>query len=75
MSVVQAIEVAVAAALIVWAVILYRRRGAEGEAKTGSQTAVLLLIIGIIMAIHGLGLLEYRPSQGEIDRAAARGTQ
>jgi hypothetical protein len=75
LSVVQAIEVAVAAALIVWAVILYRRRGPEGEAKTGSQTAVLLLIIGIIMAIHGLGLLEYRPSQGEIDRAAARGTQ
>ena len=64
MTTVQIIEVAVALALIVGAVILYRRRGAEGEAKTGSQTAVLLLIIGIIMAIHGLGLLEYRPSPG-----------
>ena len=59
------IEVAVAFALIVGAVILYRRRGAEGEAKTGSQTAVLLLFIGIILAIHGLGLLEYRPMAGE----------
>jgi hypothetical protein len=72
MTITQIIEVAVAAALIVGAVILYRRRGAEGEAKTGSQTAVILLVIGLILAIHGLGLLEYRPSQGEIDRAAAR---
>ena len=61
----QIIEVAVAFALIVGAVVLYRRRGAEGEAKTGSQTAVLLLFIGIILAIHGLGLLEYRPMAGE----------
>jgi hypothetical protein len=75
MTTVQIIEVAAAVALIVGAVILYRRRGPEGEAKTGSQTAVLLLIIGLIMAIHGLGLLEYRPSAAEIDRAAARATQ
>ena len=54
------IEAAVALGLIVGAVILYRRRGAEGEAKTGSQTAVLLLFIGIIMAIHAFGLLVYR---------------
>jgi len=54
------IEVAFAAALIVGAVVLYRRRGAEGEAKTGSQTAVILLIIGLILLIHGSGLLEYR---------------
>jgi len=57
---------------IVAAVILYRRRGAEGEDKTGSQTAVIMLIIGLILAIQGLGLLEYHPSQGEIDQAAAR---
>ena len=55
------IELAVAAALIIGGVILYRRRGAEGEAKTGSQTAVILMFIGAILAIHGLGLLEYRP--------------
>jgi preprotein translocase subunit SecG len=56
------IEIAFAAALIVGAVVLYRRRGAEGEAKTGSQSAVILLMIGLILLIHGSGLLEYRPA-------------
>ena len=63
-------ELLVAIALIAGAIILYRRRGRE-DPKHGSQTAVLLLVIGAIMAIHGLGLLEYRPSAGEI--AGARG--
>jgi hypothetical protein len=40
--------------------VLYRRRGAEGEAQTGSQSAVILLIVGLILLIHGSGLLEYR---------------
>jgi hypothetical protein len=62
MTTTQIVELAIAAALIVGGVILYRRRGAEGEARTGSQTAVILLFIGAIVAIHGLGLLEYRPS-------------
>lgn len=61
----QMLELAVAAALIIGGAILYRRRGAEGEAKTGSQTAVILIFIGAILAIHGLGLLEYRaPESG-----------
>jgi len=34
---------------------------------------VILLVVGLILAIHGLGLFEYRPSQGEIDRAAVQG--
>ena len=72
MTTTQTIELVAAVALIVGAVILYRRRGAEGQAKTGSQSAVILLIIGLILAIHGLGLLEYRPSEGEIGRAALR---
>ena len=66
MTTTQIIEVAVAAALIFGAVVIYRRRGAEGEAKTGSQTAVILLIIGLIVAVHGLGLMEYRPSASEL---------
>ncbi|MCL6699151.1 hypothetical protein LZ496_10215 [Sphingomonas sp. NSE70-1] len=68
MTTMQIIEVAVAAALIVGAVILYRRRGAEGEAKTGSQTAVILLVIGLIVGVHGMGLMEYRPSASELGR-------
>lgn len=60
MTTTQIIEVALAAALIGGGAWLYFRRGPEGEAKTGSQTAVILMFIGMIMAIHGLGLLEYR---------------
>ena len=45
---------------VVAALILYRRRSREDH-QHGSQTAVILLMIGAIMAIHGLGLLEYRP--------------
>ena len=66
MTTIEIIEVVVAAALIIGAVILYRRRGAEGEARTGSQTAVILLIIGLIVAVHGFGLMEYRPSASEL---------
>lgn len=50
------------AVFLVAGILLYRRRGAEGEAKTGSQSAVILMVVGAIMAIHGLGLLEYRPA-------------
>jgi hypothetical protein len=52
-------------------IVIYRRRGRE-DPKHGSQSGVLLIIIGLILAIYGLGLFEYRPSQGEIDRAATQ---
>ena len=54
------VELIAAAALIVGGVILYRKRG-RADPLHGSQTAVLLLVVGAIMAIHGLGWLEYRP--------------
>ena len=60
------IEIAAAAVLIVGGVWLYRRRSA-GE-RYGSQGAVLLLLVGAIMLIHGLGFLEYRPSAAELGR-------
>ena len=66
MTALQILEVAVAAALIAGGIILYRRRG-RVDGSRGSQSAVILIFIGLIMAIHGLGLLEYRPSQSEID--------
>ena len=59
------LELVVAIALIAGAIILYRRR--SGGERGGSQSAVMLLVIGVIMLIHGLGLLEYRPSTGEIE--------
>ena len=60
MTTAQVIELALAALLIVGGVYLYRRRGRE-DPRQGSQGAVLLLIVGAIVAIHGLGLLDYRP--------------
>ena len=66
MTTTQIIEVIVALALIVGAVVLYRRRGRE-DPNHGSQSAVLLLVVGLLILIHGLGLLEYRPSAAERD--------
>lgn len=71
MTTVQLIEVAVAAALIgggVWLQIRSRR----ASPNRGSQGAVILIVVGAIVGIHGLGLMEYRPSQGEIDRMSVR---
>ena len=65
MSVQQVIELALAVALFALGVWQYRRRSAEGEAY-GSQSAVLLFIVAILLAIHGLALMEYRPSPAEI---------
>jgi hypothetical protein len=69
MTALQVLEVAVAAALIAGGIVLYRRRTKE-DGSRGSQGGVLLIMIGLIMAIHGLGLLEYRPSQAEIEAQA-----
>ena len=63
MTPVQIIEVAVAA-LLIGAGIWLQVRSKREDAQHGSQGAVILIAIGAIMAIHGLGLLEYRPSPG-----------
>ena len=64
-SVTTILELVAALALIVGGIVLYRRRGRD-DPNHGSQTAVLLLVIGVVMLIHGLGLLDYRPSPSEI---------
>ncbi len=65
MSVATIIELVAATALIVGAVVLYRRRGRD-DPQHGSQSAVLLLVVGAILMVHGLGLLDYRPSSTEL---------
>jgi len=65
LSVTTILELVAALALIVGGIILYRRRGRE-DPNHGSQSAVLLLVVGAILAIHGLGFLDYRPSPSEI---------
>lgn len=52
------VEVAVAAAMIAGGIWAYRRGGSQG--------AVFLFIVAIIMLIHGLGFMEYRPSAAEL---------
>lgn len=58
------LELAAAIALIVGGGWLYRRRGKD-DPNHGSQGAVILIVIGVILVIHGLGLLEYRPMGSE----------
>jgi len=70
MTTTRMIELAVAVLFVVAGVWLYRRpKGADGY---GNQGAVLLLIVGTIAAIHALGLLEYRPSQSELEYLKTR---
>ena len=65
MSTGRRIELVVAVAFLVAGVWLYRRR--DKSDSYGSQGGVLLLVVGVIAAIHALGLLEYRPSQSELE--------
>ncbi len=55
------IELVVAIALMGLSVVVYRRQS-RSDPLHGSQGSVLVLFIAIIMAIHALGLLEYRPA-------------
>ena len=64
MPITTIIELAVAALLIIGGIWL-QVRGKREDSRHGSQGAVILLAIGAILAIHGLGLLEYRPMGSE----------
>jgi hypothetical protein len=64
------IELVAAVMFLIAAVWLYRRPrgdGAGADAQYGSQGAVLLLVVGVIMAIHALGALDYHPSKVELE--------
>ena len=65
MTTTQVIELLAAVAIFAAGVWLYRRRSADG-AQYGSQSAVLLFVVAVLLAIHGLGLMEYRPSAAEL---------
>ena len=67
----QVIEVAIGITIAVAGVWLYRRRpsaaGADGgDGRYGSQGAVILFVVAALILIHGLGLMEYRPSAAEL---------
>lgn len=61
----EIIELGAAVAMVAAGIYLYRRRPADGD-QYGSQGAVILFVVAVILAIHGLGLLEYHPSAAEL---------
>jgi hypothetical protein len=70
----RAIELAVAALIIAAGVVLYRRPRdkADKSDSYGSQGAVILLVVGAIVAIHALRLMEYRPGSADADMLRSR---
>jgi hypothetical protein len=72
------IELAVAVAILAAGVWLYRRRskgdGPKGDGADGygSQGAVILFVIALIIAIHALGGLDYHPSASELQLMRAQ---
>ena len=67
----RVIELAVALVLLGAGLFLYRRRDSASEGY-GSQGAVILFVVGAIVAIHALRLMEYRPSAAEADMIASQ---
>jgi len=64
------VELAAAVAILVAGLIVYRRR--DRRDSYGSQGAVILFVVAVIMAIHALGLMQYRPSAAEADMMRER---
>jgi hypothetical protein len=72
MTILSMLELLVAALMIGAGVWIYRSKPAAGEEDDGhygSQGAVLLFVVAVIMVIHGVGALEYHPSSSEIEMA------
>ena len=67
----QIIELVIAVALIATGIWQYRKRDAQG-ARYGSQSAVILFVIGAIVAIHALSLMDYHPTAAEADMIKAQ---
>ena len=66
MTIGNIIELAAAALILGGGIWLYRARKTADESY-GSQGAVLLFVIAVILAIHGSGALRYHPSSSELD--------
>jgi len=60
------IELGAALVILAAGIWVYRRPKAEGDSY-GSQGAVILFVVAVIMAIHAIGALEYHPSAAEAE--------
>jgi hypothetical protein len=65
------IELAAAVLLLGAGIYFYRARK-QADAGYGSQGAVLMIVVAAILAVHALGLLDYRPSQSELEALQER---
>jgi uncharacterized membrane protein YphA (DoxX/SURF4 family) len=65
LSVTHLAELALALILLVAGIWFYRRPATDGQ--PGGQGAVLLFVVAALLAIHGLGLMNYHPSAYEIE--------
>lgn len=59
------VELAAAAVFVGLGIYFYRRRGPQDN--YGSQGAVILFVVAVIMGIHALGGLDYHPTAAEAD--------
>ena len=57
MSAAQIVALLLAVVLIGAGILSYRRGGTQG--------GVILMFVGLLCAVYGLGLMEYRPSPAE----------
>jgi hypothetical protein len=76
MTILSMLEVLIAVIMLGAGIFLYRSKPAQDAAEGdvdhyGSQGAVLLFVIAVIMIVHGFGGLEYRPSASELETAKA----
>ena len=71
MTTMRMVELAAAVVIFAAGIWLYRVRKPADDSY-GSQGAVILFVIAVIMAIHALGGLDYHPSSSEIEALKAR---
>ena len=69
MSVSDILQLLAGLLLVGVGVVKYRRRARE-DGSRGSQLGVILIFFGLIALILAFDLLEYRPSQSEIEMQA-----
>ena len=66
------IEFAAAALILGAGIYFYRRPKTDKSDTYGSQGAVIMFVIALIMGTHALGGFDYRPSQSELEIMKAR---
>jgi hypothetical protein len=68
-------ELAAAVLILGAGVVFYRRKPSPEDSAAGnygSQGAVILFVVAVIVGIHALGGLDYHPTQAESDYIRAR---